>query len=175
MEKNVVTENKDLYSYLDKEIKNNKEIDTNLTYPEIRRIVFKNNIINNFDKELQTYKYFIMYIYSNMIKTAQEKGNNIFNMEYAVMNQMGVIIFALPETPFTKLFLNELLTEEEYQNLTIYIQHFINDYNLGSIIPNKFGFSINFNTNIAYASEVYFMEMQRLALIENNNYANIKR
>ena len=158
----------ELKKYFEEELKSKEQIVTNYTYPEIRKIV-QNNDINSIDKGTELYNYFINEIYPRMIKIASSKNkDNNFNLEYAIMNQMGVIIFAMPETPFAKLFLNEVITnEEEYLELISYLKSFIEDYGLGNISSNKFGFSINFNTNIDYAIDSYYMELQRLKVLTN--------
>ena len=153
----------ELKNYFEEELNNKEQIITNYTYPEIRKIV-QNSDINSIDKGIELYNYFINEIYPHMIKIASSKNkDNNFKLEYAIMNQMGVIIFAMPETPFAKLFLNEVVTnEEEYIELISYLKSFIEDYGLGTFVTNKFGFSINFNTNIDYAIDSYYMELQRL-------------
>ena len=158
----------ELKKYFEEELKSKEQIVTNYTYPEIRKIV-QNNDINSIDKGTELYNYFINEIYPRMIKIASSKNkDNNFNLEYAIMNQMGVIIFAMPETPFAKLFLNEVVTnEEEYLELISYLKSFIEDYGLGTFVTNKFGFSINFNTNIDYAIDAYYMELQRLEVLTN--------
>ena len=157
----------ELKKYFEEELDSKDEIVTNYTYPEIRKIV-QNNKENSVDKGVELYNYFINEIYPRMIKIAssKNKGNN-FKLEYAIMNQMGVIIFAMPETPFAKLFLNEVVNKEEYLELISYLKSFIEDYGLGNISSNKFGFSINFNTNIDYAIDSYYMELQRLKVLTN--------
>lgn len=159
-------ESKNLNDYFNEELASKEEIIINYTYPEIRKIV-QNNEINSDDKPTELYNYFLKNIYPRMIEMAKLKNNNgNFNLEYAIMNQMGVIIFAMPETPFAKLFLNEVITnEEEYLELISYLKSFIEDYGLGNISSNKFGFSINFNTNIDYAIDTYYMELQRLEVL----------
>ena len=158
----------ELKKYFEEELESKEQLVTNYTYPEIRKIV-RNNDINLIDKSTELYNYFINEIYPRMIKIASSKNkDNSFNLEYAIMNQMGVIIFALPETPFAKLFLNEVVTnEDEYLELISYLKSFIEDYGLGNISSNKFGFSINFNTNIDYAIDTYYMELQRLEVLTN--------
>ena len=49
-----------------------------------------------------------------------------------------------------------------------YLKSFIEDYGLGTILNNKFGFSINFNTNIDYAIDTYYMELQRLEVLTHS-------
>ena len=156
----------ELKNYFEEELESKEQIITNYTYPEIRKIV-QNSDINSIDKGIELYNYFINEIYPHMIKIASSKNkDNNFKLEYAIMNQMGVIIFAMPETPFAKLFLNEVVTnKEEYIELISYLKSFIEDYGLGNISSNKFGFSINFNTNIDYAIDAYYMELQRLEVL----------
>ena len=158
----------ELKNCFEEELASKEQVITNYTYPEIRKIV-QNSDINSIDKGIELYNYFINEIYPRMIKIAnsKNKGSN-FKLEYAIMNQMGVIIFAMPETPFAKLFLNEVVTnEEEYLELISYLKSFIEDYGLGTFVTNKFGFSINFNTNIDYAIDAYYMELQRLEVLTN--------
>ena len=157
---------KNLNDYLEEELDSKDQMVINYTYPEIRKIVQKNKE-NSIDKATNLYNYFIKEIYPRMIGITKLKTNSgYFNLEYAIMNQMGVIIFAMPETPFAKLFLNEVVTnEEEYLELISYLKSFIEDYGLGNISSNKFGFSINFNTNIDYAIDTYYMELQRLEVL----------
>ena len=159
----------ELKKYFEEELDNKDQIVTNYTYPEIRKIV-QNSKENSVDKGVELYNYFINEIYPRMINIAssKNKGNN-FKLEYAIMNQMGVIIFAMPETPFAKLFLNEVVTnEEEYLELISYLKSFIEDYGLGTFVTNKFGFSINFNTNVEYAIDTYYMELQRLDILTHS-------
>ena len=165
-----------LKNYFEEELDSKEQIVTNYTYPEIRKIV-RNNDINLIDKSTELYNYFINEIYPRMIKIASSKNkDNSFNLEYAIMNQMGVIIFAMPETPFAKLFLNEVVTnEEEYLELISYLKSFIEDYGLGTFVNNKFGFSINFNTNIEYAIDTYYMELQRLDTLTHSHQTKYDR
>lgn len=160
----------ELKNYFEEELASKDQVITNYTYPEIRKIV-QNSKENSIDKVTELYNYFIREIYPRMIKIASSKNNNNgnFNLEYAIMNQMGVIIFALPETPFAKFFLNEVVTDEkDYMELIDYLKSFIEDYGLGTILNNKFGFSINFNTNIDYAIDTYYMELQRLEVLTHS-------
>ena len=157
----------ELKNYFEEELDNKDEMITNYTYPEIRKIVL-NSKENSIDKGVELYNYFINEIYPRMINIASSKiKDNNFKLEFVIMNQMGVIIFALPETPFAKLFLNEVVNKEEYLELISYLKPFIEDYGLGTFTTNQFGFSINFNTNINYAIDTYYMELQRLEYLTN--------